>query len=251
MEKTLAAVFAALLGLCVGSFTNVLIYRLPRGEEFVKTPSHCMSCGHRLSWYENVPLVSFLLQKGRCRSCGVKLSAQYPIVEALCGLMWLACVLLFWPDWITALLYALLFPLLCAVAVIDWRTFEIPNGLCIAIAVLGIVRLLLDRENWLLYIIGMFAVSIFFLLLWFVTRGRGIGLGDVKLMGAAGLLLGWQKILLAMLLGCVLGAVIHLVRMRRGAGKKLAFGPYLSAGIWLSALFGGPLIRAYLGLMGL
>ena len=75
MEKTLVAVLAVLLGLCVGSFCNVLIFRLPRGEEFVETPSHCMSCGHRLSWYENIPLLSFLIQKGKCRSCGVKLSA--------------------------------------------------------------------------------------------------------------------------------------------------------------------------------
>lgn len=251
MDKLLTVIFAALLGLCVGSFTNVLIYRLPRGEEFVKTPSHCMSCGHKLRWYENIPLLSFLLQGGKCRSCGVKLSAQYPLVEGLCGLMWVVCVLLFWPDWATMALTALLFHLLCAVAVIDWRTFEIPNGLCIAIAILGIIRLLLDREHWLLYIIGMFSVSLFFLILWLVTGGRGIGLGDVKLMGAAGLLLGWQRIILAMLAGCVLGAVIHLIRMRRGAGKKLAFGPYLSAGIWLSALFGEPIIRAYLGLMGL
>ena len=251
MDKLLTVIFAALLGLCVGSFTNVLIYRLPRGEEFVKTPSHCMSCGHKLRWYENIPLLSFLLQGGKCRSCGVKLSAQYPLVEGLCGLMWVVCVLLFWPDWATMALTALLFPLLCAVAVIDWRTFEIPNGLCIAIAILGIIRLLLDREHWLLYIIGMFSVSLFFLILWLVTGGRGIGLGDVKLMGAAGLLLGWQRIILAMLVGCILGAVIHLIRMRRGAGKKLAFGPYLSAGIWLSALFGESIIRAYLGLMGL
>ena len=251
MDKLLTVIFAALLGLCVGSFTNVLIYRLPRGEEFVKTPSHCMSCGHKLRWYENIPLLSFLLQGGKCRSCGVKLSAQYPLVEGLCGLMWVACVLLFWPDWATMALTCLLFPLLCAVAVIDWRTFEIPNGLCIAIAILGIIRLLLDREHWLLYIIGMFSVSLFFLILWLVTGGRGIGLGDVKLMGAAGLLLGWQRIILAMLVGCILGAVIHLIRMRRGAGKKLAFGPYLSAGIWLSALFGESIIRAYLGLMGL
>ncbi len=251
MDKLLTVIFAALLGLCVGSFTNVLIYRLPRGEEFVKTPSHCMSCGHKLRWYENIPLLSFLLQGGKCRSCGVKLSAQYPLVEGLCGLMWVACVLLFWPDWAAMALTCLLFPLLCAVAVIDWRTFEIPNGLCIAIAILGIIRLLLDREHWLLYIIGMFSVSLFFLILWLVTGGRGIGLGDVKLMGAAGLLLGWQRIILAMLVGCILGAVIHLIRMRRGAGKKLAFGPYLSAGIWLSALFGESIIRAYLGLMGL
>ena len=97
----------------------------------------------------------------------------------------------------------------------------------------------------------MFSVSLFFLLLWFVTKGTGLGMGDVKLMGAAGLLLGWQRILLAMILGSVSGAIIHSVRMKRGAPRKLAFGPYLAAGIWVAALWGDRLIAAYLGLFGL
>ena len=251
MEKALILFFLTLAGLCVGSFCNVLVFRLPKGEEFVKTPSHCMSCGRRLRWYENIPLLSFLLQKGRCRSCGVKLSAQYPAVEALTGAMWLLTGLLLWGDWGRMVLYCLLFPLLTAVALIDWRTFEIPNGLSIAILVLGVAQVILDRENWPLYVIGLFAVSLLFLLLWFLTGGRGLGLGDVKLMAAAGLLLGWQRILLAMIIGSLAGVIIHLIRMRRGAGKKLAFGPYLSAGIWISALFGETIIGAYLGLFGL
>ena len=77
------------LGLCVGSFCNVLIFRLPRGEEFVKTPSHCMACGHRLRWYELIPVASWLMQGGKCRACGARLSAQYPVVEALSGGAWL------------------------------------------------------------------------------------------------------------------------------------------------------------------
>ena len=84
-----------LLGLCVGSFCNVLIYRIPKGEEFVKTASHCMTCGHNLSWFELIPLVSWLVQGGKCRSCGTKLSVQYPIVEALNGGMWLITGILF------------------------------------------------------------------------------------------------------------------------------------------------------------
>ena len=90
-----------------------------------------------------------------------------------------------------------------------------------------------------------------FLALWALTKGAGIGMGDVKLMAAAGLLLGWPRILLSMLLGSVLGSVIHLFRMKRGAGKRLAFGPYLSAGIMFSAWFGSTMISAYLGLFGL
>ena len=240
-----------LLGLCVGSFCNVLIFRLPKGEEFVKTPSHCMACGHRLRWYELIPVASWLMQGGKCRSCGEKLSAQYPIVEALNGGAWLLAAWLFRGDAVRAVLYSALFSLLTVVAVIDWRTFEIPNGVNLAILLLGVVQLVADRRNWALYLIVMCSVSLLFLLLWFITHGNGLGMGDVKLMAAAGLLLGWPRILLAMILGSVSGAIIHTIRMSRGAGRKLAFGPYLSAGIWVAALFGERLIGAYLGLFGL
>ena len=240
-----------LLGLCVGSFCNVLIFRLPKNEEFVRTPSHCMACGHRLRWFELVPVVSWLAQGGKCRACGEKLSAQYPIVEALNGGAWLLAAWLFRGDAVRAVLYSALFSLLTVVAVIDWRTFEIPNGVNLAIFLLGVVQLVVDRGNWKLYLIGMCSVSLLFLLLWFITHGNGLGMGDVKLMAAAGLLLGWPRILLAMILGSVSGAIIHTIRMRRGAGRKLAFGPYLSAGIWVAALFGERLIGAYLGLFGL
>ena len=240
-----------LLGTCVGSFLNVLIYRIPKGEEFVKTPSHCMTCGHPLKWYELVPVVSWLAQGGKCRACGVKLSAQYPIVEALNGIMWLLTGILFRGDWLTVGLYCGLFSMLLVLSVIDWREFIIPNGINLVIFLLGVVRLVTDLQNWLLYLIGMVSVGLVFLLLHVATGGNGLGMGDVKLVAAAGLLLGWPKMILAILVGSLSGALIHSARMKRGAGRKLAFGPYLAAGIWLAALVGQPLIDAYLGLFGL
>ena len=240
-----------LLGTCVGSFLNVLIYRIPKGEEFVKTPSHCMTCGHPLKWYELVPVVSWLAQGGKCRACGVKLSAQYPIVEALNGIMWLLTGILFRGDWLTVGLYCGLFSMLLVLSVIDWREFIIPNGINLVIFLLGVARLVTDLQNWLLYLIGMVSVGLVFLLLHAVTGGNGLGMGDVKLVAAAGLLLGWPKMILAILVGSLSGALIHSARMKRGAGRKLAFGPYLAAGIWLAALVGQPLIDAYLGLFGL
>lgn len=251
MLQAVPYILLTLVGLCVGSFCNVLIFRLPKGEEFVRTPSHCMSCGHRLKWYELIPLVSWLVQKGRCRACGAPVSPQYPIVEGLNAAMWLAAGLLFVGDWLRIILSCALFSLLMVLAVIDWRTFEIPNGLNLAILLLGAVQLAADREHWPVYLIGMVSVSLVFLLLWFLTGGAGIGMGDVKLMAAAGLFLGWPRILLSVIVGSVAGAVIHLIRMRGGAGRKLAFGPYLAGGIWFSALFGEAVIAAYLGLFGL
>lgn len=244
-------IMTLLLGLCVGSFLNVLIYRIPLEQEFVKTPSHCMSCGHPLKWYELIPVFSWVAQGGKCRSCGVKLSAQYPIVEALNGSMWLLTAVLFKGDWLTVALYCGLFSMLLVLSVIDWRTYIIPNGINLTIFVLGLVRLATDFTNWPTYIIGMASVSLVFLLLHILTGGNGLGMGDVKLVAAAGLLLGWPKMILAVLVGSVSGAVIHSIRMKGGAGHKLAFGPYLAAGIWFSALVGQPLISAYLSLFGL
>lgn len=238
-------------GLCVGSFLNVLIYRIPKGEEFVKTPSHCMTCGHNLSWYENIPVVSWLLQGGKCRACGVKLSAQYPVIEALNGAMWLLTGLLYRGDWLTVGLYCVLFSMLLVLSVIDWRTFTIPNGINLVIFLLGVVRLITDLDHWVSYVIGLVSVSLVFLLMHLATHGNGLGMGDVKLVAGAGLLLGWSSMLLAVVIGSLSGAIIHSVRMRRGADRKLAFGPYLAAGIWIAALGGQQIVDAYFGLFGL
>lgn len=240
-----------LLGLCFGSFCNVLIFRIPKGEEFVRTSSHCMTCGHTLRWFELIPLVSWLIQGGKCRSCKTKLSPQYPLVEAANGLMWLVTGMIFRGDWLTVALYCILFSMLLVLSVIDWRTFTIPNGINLVIFLLGLVRVLTDRGNLINYLFGMTAVGGVFLLLHILTRGQGLGMGDVKLVAAAGLLLGLPKMILGITLGSLMGAVIHSVRMKYGADRRLAFGPYLAAGIWVSALVGGPLINAYLSLFGL
>ena len=164
-----------LLGLSFGSFCNVLILRIPKGEEFVKTASHCMTCGHTLSWFELIPVFSWLIQGGKCRSCKAKLSAQYPIVEASNGIMWLLTGILFRGDWLTVALYCILFSMLLVLSVIDWRTFTIPNGINLVIFLLGVVRVLTDRGNFLNYLIGMAAVGGTFLLLHILTRGQGLG----------------------------------------------------------------------------
>ena len=247
----LPLILLTLVGLCVGSFCNVLILRIPRGEEFVKTPSHCFSCGHNLSWYENIPLVSWLIQGGKCRHCAAPISRQYPIVEGLNGLMWLLTGLLYRDEPVELMLYCALYPVLMVIAVIDWRTFLIPNGLNLAVCLLGVTALLTDLPHWMSHLIGAVSVSGLFLLLHILTGGAGLGMGDVKLMFGAGLLLGGGRTLLAMLIGSLSGSVIHSIRMKRGAGRKLAFGPYLAAGIWGSALFGERFIDFYLGLFGL
>ena len=239
-----------LYGIVIGSFINVCIYRIPLKEDIVKERSHCMSCGHILQWYELIPLVSYLVQKGKCRNCGTKLSVQYPLIEGLNGVLY---VITFYINGLTidSLLYCLLISALLALSVIDERTHEIPIGFNIFILCLGIIMTVLHYDDWLSHVIGFFAVSVFIEIIIIVTRGRGMGGGDMKLMATAGLMLGWKEIILAFILGCILGAIIHVLRMKvKGAERVLAFGPYLSLGILISVWFGTSLITWYLGLLG-
>ena len=239
-----------LYGIVIGSFLNVCIYRIPNKENIVTTRSHCMSCGHQLKWYELLPLISFVVQKGKCRECGTKLSVQYPLIEGLNGVLY---VITFYINGLTidSLLYCLLISALLALSVIDERTHEIPIGFNIFILCLGIIMTVLHYDDWLNHVIGFFAVSVFIEIIIIVTRGRGMGGGDMKLMATAGLMLGWKEIILAFILGCILGAIIHVLRMKvKGAERVLAFGPYLSLGILVSVWFGAPLISWYLGLLG-
>lgn len=236
-----------MFGIVIGSFLNVCIYRIPLKEDIVKVRSHCMSCGYKLEWYDLVPLLSFLFLRGKCRKCGAKLSVQYPLIEALNGILYVIIVLFHGVN-IDSLLYCLLGSALIVLSVIDFRTYEIPFGINLFILALGLVRLALDYHNFLSYLIGSLAVSAFLAILYYATGGRAIGGGDVKLMAACGLFLGWKLIILAFALGCVLGAIIHVIRMKvSGEDHVLAMGPYLSAGVLIAALWGNQMLSWYLG----
>ena len=239
-------IFFALYGIVIGSFLNVLILRLPLKESITLKRSHCMTCGHTLSWYELIPLFSYLFLGGKCRHCKAHISVQYPIVEAANGILY---VVFFLAKGITVetFLYCLAASALLALSVIDWRTQEIPLGFILFILTLGLVRLFTDLENWSQYVIGLFAGSVFLLLIDLVTKGRGIGHGDIKLMAATGLLLGWKLIIIAFIMACIIGTVVHLIRMAvKKVGRKLAFGPYLSMGICIAMIWGEQLVSWYL-----
>ena len=239
-----------LVGLLIGSFLNVCIYRLPKNEDIVFEPSHCMSCGRRLKWYELIPVLSFLIQGGKCRGCKQKLSVQYPAIELLNGLLYVLIVALYGMSMQSAI-YCLLASVLIVISVIDFRTYEIPLGCNIFILILGIAQVIIDLPHMSQYVIGFFAVSLLLYLVWLISKGRAIGGGDIKFLAAAGLLLGWQKIILAFVLGCVIGSIIHLIRMRvQNVDRTLAFGPYLSMGVLIAALFGERMISLYLGYLG-
>ena len=233
-------------GICIGSFLNVCIYRIPKKENIIIESSHCMSCGRKLRWYELIPLLSFIIQGGKCRGCKTKLSVQYPIIELSNGLLYLVIFLKFGFT-LQTLLYMALTSVLIVISVIDFRTYEIPFGCNVFIFVLGVIRVIIDLPHMSKYVIGFFAISAFLYILYYFSKGRAIGGGDIKLMAAAGLLLGFDKIILAFVIGCVVGSILHIIRMKlSGKNHMLAFGPYLSIGIWISMMWGEELIKMYL-----
>ncbi len=248
-EYIIIGIWFFLFGIVIGSFLNVCIYRLPKGESLAKERSHCMKCGYTLSWYDLVPVFSYLFLRGRCRKCGEHISAQYPIIEALNGVLYVLIFILY--GWsIDSAIYCLLTSALIVLSVIDFRTQEIflaNNGFILA---LGLIHLGFHLGDWVTFVVGLFAVSIPLALIVIATHEGAMGWGDVFLMGAAGLLIGWKQIIFALVAGCVIGSIIHIIRMRFfGAERRLAMGPYLSVGIFIAATIGRGFVDWYFGLL--
>ena len=240
-----------IFGITIGSFLNVCIYRIPLHESIVTAPSHCMSCGEKLKWFDMVPVFSWLVLGGRCRSCKTKISAQYPIIEGVNGILYVVICVVNGLNYMS-LVYCLMASALLVLSVIDWRTYEIPFGINVFLFVLGIAGTVLDSSNWIEHLIGAVCISGILGILYLLSNGSAIGGGDIKLMFACGLILGWKLILLAFVLGCIVGSVVHVIRIRvQGAGRVLAMGPYLSVGILLAALWGNQWISWYLSLLGM
>lgn len=241
----LLCIIIFLYGIVIGSFLNVCIYRIPLKESIAKARSHCMSCGYQLKWYDLIPLFSYLFLRGKCRKCGQKISVQYPVIETLNGVVYVWIFLMC--GWsIETLLFCLMSSALLVLSVIDLRTYEIPAGINLFILALGIIRVITDYQDWQIYVIGLFAVSLPLYAVYLLTKGRGVGGGDIKLMAACGLLIGWKEILFAFAMSCILGSVLHLIRMKfTKADHVLAMGPYLSLGVIFSALYGEQSIAWY------
>ena len=198
-----------------------------------------------------VPVFSWLVLGGKCRNCKSKISVQYPIIEGVNGILYVVICVVNGLVW-NSVVYCFMASALLVLSVIDWRTYEIPFCLNVFLFVLGVVAVVLDRGNLVDHLIGMVCVSGLLEVLYLVSGGRAIGGGDIKLMFACGLILGWERIILAFLLGCVIGSVVHTVRIKVSkAGRMLAMGPYLSAGVLLAALWGNAWINWYLSLLGL
>jgi len=245
----LALLGAALLGLCLGSFLNVCILRLPHEQSLLRPPSSCPKCGRPIGWRDNIPVVSWLLLKGRCRHCGARISVQYPVVEAAVGLLWVVAVLAYGAT-IQALAAGLLGTILLGIAITDARHYLIPDEFTWGGLVLGLTLSLWGGvDGFLQAVLG--AVTGFALLFVVAQAGRwafreeAMGGGDIKMMAMVGAFIGWKGVLLTVFLGAVAGSVVFLpLSLKR---KRLVpFGVFLAVGAGVTFVAGDAIIQWYL-----
>ena len=249
MSVGVAAVLAGILGAIIGSFLNVVAYRLPRKESLLHPPSACPKCGTPIKPYDNVPVLGWLWLRGRCRACGESISPRYPIVEAVTGLLCAACVLAFGADndvWLPLVFVLLLVP----ITLIDLDFHIIPNVLSAIGAVAAFVLVLAFQTDDLTeHIIAALGAGGFFLIA-AIVYPAGMGMGDVKLAAVMGLFLGRNvipAIFAALIFGTVVGAiVIARLGAQEGRKKGIPFGPWLALGSLVGLFAGDELVDWYL-----
>lgn len=205
-----------------------------------------LSAGYVLG-YAGRLLMKVILKKNKLD----EIKFKFPLMEILNAVLYLILFLVKGFG-VETVIYCVFSTALLMLSIIDFKTYEIPFVINIFIFCLGIVRMLLDLSNWYDYVIGFFAVSLVLYLIVLATKGRGMGGGDVKLMAAAGVVVGWKLAWIALIFGSVLGSVIHLIRMKLSKDTEpvLAFGPYLSMGLYIAVLYGNEFIIWYLRLCG-
>jgi leader peptidase (prepilin peptidase)/N-methyltransferase len=263
MPDWLATLSAGLFGLIVGSFFNVVIYRMPLGKSVVWPPSQCTRCGYRIPFYENVPVLSWLILRGKCKSCGVGISVQYPLIEAFTGLVAALVALYFLGQgsaqpWDYKIGFAYLMLTSIPIFVIDFRHFLIPDVLTYPGILLGLgLSFLPGGLTPQQSLLGGGGAALFLWLIGFAAsllmKKDAMGLGDVKLVAMAGALFGLQTALFGLIfasfLGCLIG-IPMLAWKRLDEHHHIPFGPYICVGTMLSALFGRQFLDWYLGFLG-
>ncbi len=251
-------IFAFIFGAVVGSFLNVCICRLPKNESIVFPPSHCPTCDYRIPWYDNVPIISYLILRGRCRSCKARISIQYPLVELVNALLTLFLFMRFGPTFAFLVLF-LFCSAMVVVTFIDLEHQIIPDAISLPGIVAGFIfSFFIPQLGWLNSLIGILVGGGS---LWLVASGyelltkkEGMGGGDIKLLAMMGAFLGWKAIpfiiFVSSLIGSVIGITVMLMR-KKDAKLAIPFGPFLALGAVLYIFFGRQLIHLYLSLSGI
>ncbi|HAP78662.1 MAG TPA: prepilin peptidase [Ruminococcus sp.] len=248
-----------LFGICIGSFLNVVIIRIPKGESLIKRSSHCMTCGAKIRIIDLIPVFSWLFLRGKCHSCGEKISPRYPIVESLNGFLYM---LVFWVMDFNAesVITCVMFSLLIVVGFMDWDTLEMEPIILAMIFALSILSALLtDSLSLKQRIIGALCISVPFFIIGEVCKYclpkcreegiRGIELGDTLLMFASGAVIGTQAIIVSAFFGIIIASVCGLILKMINGNSKFAFGPYLTIGIAIGTLWGENIADWYINLL--
>lgn len=255
--QTYFSVLAFIFGAVVGSFLNVCICRMPKDESIVSPPSHCPYCDYQIRWYDNIPLVSYLLLRGKCRGCGTRISLQYPLVELLNGLLTVAIFLRFGPS-LSFLALFLFCSSLVVITFIDIEHQIIPDEISLSGIVIGFVfSFFLPWQTWFNSLLGILLGGGSLLLVAYgyqwLTGKEGMGGGDIKLLAMMGAFLGWKSIpfiiFASSLVGALVGVSIMLIQ-KKDSKLAIPFGPYLAFGAILYIFYGRQLIQWYFGLSG-
>jgi leader peptidase (prepilin peptidase)/N-methyltransferase len=252
----LLAIF--ILGAVIGSFLNVCIYRIPEGQSIVSPPSACPRCGQRIRWYDNIPILSYLLLRGRCRSCGVAISWRYPLVEGLNGLLFVLLLLRFG---LTPLLPVMLLlgAALVVITFIDLDHQIIPDRISLTGIPIGfIASLLTGQPGWLSSLIGILAgggsLLVIATLYEKFSGKEAMGGGDVKLLAMLGAFLGWPSVPFIIFIGSLGGSLVGVPAMllqKKGGDVRIPFGPFLAFAALLYIFAGDEIIRWYFSLGGM
>jgi len=235
-----------IFGLVFGSFIGAVTWRIPNSLSFVKGRSICPNCKSKISWFDNIPLFAYLFLGGKCRNCKKKISFRYFLIELLTGLGFVLVGMLTLPNFTLLIYYLIIFVLMELIFVIDYENQYIPDS----IVFLGIIFIfflspIITHQQLFTFLFSGFLASSFLLLIHIVTRGRGMGLGDVKFAVLGGMFLGLKLmpiwLLMAFLTGGIVGSILILIGKAK-MKTKIAFGPFLVFGLALAIVFGDKII---------
>ena len=262
--RVLIIVLTALIGLCVGSFLNVVIYRLPKNMSLLKPRSHCTKCEYQLKWYENIPLFSYIFLRGKCINCKEKISLRYPLVEFLNMILWILSLTIYTnviiptivPNYLMFSISLIAFSILVCVAFCDYDNMEIPDTFQAILLVLGIISFLAgDAESRVFgFLLGGGFFALFAGIFYIFKKKEGLGFGDIKLMAVLGLLLGFQNTILCILLSSIFGAIILSflsIKNKKEKNREYPFAVFIVPCAIIAMLIGKFVVNWYLALFGI
>ncbi len=258
-------ILTIILGLCVGSFLNVVIYRLPKNMSIAKPKSHCINCDYQLEWYDNIPVLSYIILGGKCRKCKTKISPRYIVVELLNAILWFVALMLntnlifasIQSNYIMLIVYFVVISTLICVAFCDFENMEIPDEFQIILLIAGIISMMFGDVNSKVFgfILGGGFFALFAGLYYLIKRREGLGFGDIKLMAVLGLILGFENTLITIILSALSGAmvlsvlaIINRKKNKEERSKEYPFAVFIVPSAILAMFVGDIIVNWYLSL---